>query len=73
MDHKTTIQRVNFVTPAPIVTSSAKAPFAIEVEAPPAPQQQENLKLCIQSFARAITFFYFCFKFNTSKFGGNLR
>ena len=38
MDHKTTIQRVNFVTPVTIVTSPAKAPFAIE--APLVPQQQ---------------------------------
>ena len=37
MDHKTTIQRVNFVTPVFIVTSSATAPFVIE--APPVPQQ----------------------------------
>ena len=38
VDHKTTIQRVNFVTPVFIVTSSATAPFVIE--APPVPQQQ---------------------------------
>ena len=38
MDHKITIQRVNFVTPATTVTSPAKVPFAIE--APPVPQQQ---------------------------------
>ena len=30
MDHKTTIQRVNFVTPVSIATSSAAAPFAIK-------------------------------------------
>ena len=41
MDHKTTIQRVNFVTPVFIATSSATAPFAIE--APPAPQQQGKI------------------------------
>ena len=41
MDHKTTIQRVNFVTPATIVTSSTKIPFAIET--PPVPQQQRKI------------------------------
>ena len=38
MDHKTTTQRVNFVTRIPNVTSTATAPFAIEI--PPATQQQ---------------------------------
>ena len=37
MDHKIMTQRVNFVTPNPIVTSPAKASFAIET--PPVLQQ----------------------------------
>ena len=41
MDHKTTIQRINFVTPAPIVSSSTTAPFVIE--APSVPQQQGKI------------------------------
>ena len=39
MDHKTTTQRVNFVTPAPTVTSPAKTPFVIETP----PQQQGKI------------------------------
>ena len=42
MDHKITIQRVNFVTPITIVTSPAKVPFAIET--PFAPQQQRKIE-----------------------------
>ena len=34
---------------------------------------REKFKPCIQSFAKTITFFYFCFGFNTSEFGGNSR
>ena len=34
---------------------------------------KKKFKLCIQSFARANTTFYFCFNFNTSKFGGNFK
>ena len=41
MDHKTTTQRINFVTPVLIVTSSATAPLVIE--APPVPQQQQKV------------------------------
>ena len=40
MDHKSTTKRVNFVTPAPIVTSPTKTLFAIET--PPVPQQQKK-------------------------------
>ena len=38
MNHKTTTQRVNFVTPAPTVKSPTKT--LLDIEAPPAPQQQ---------------------------------
>ena len=41
MDHKITIQRVNFVTPATTVTSPTKIPFAIET--PFVPQQQGKI------------------------------
>ena len=39
MDHKITTQRVNFITPAPVVASPATAPFVIEAP----PQQQGKI------------------------------
>ena len=43
MDHKTTTQRVNFVTPVPSVTSSATATAPLAIEASPATQQQGKI------------------------------
>ena len=41
---------------------------------PPLLHNNNNkFKPCIQSFAKAITFFYFCFNFNISKFDGNFK
>ena len=70
MDHKITIQRVNFVTPVTTVTSPTNVPFAIET--PLFHNNREKFKLCIQSFAKTIMFF-FLFLFNTSKFDGNFK
>ena len=57
MDHKITTQRINFVTPTPIVTSPAKTPFAIEN--PPVPKQQKKLNFAFNRLQKPSRFFIF--------------
>ena len=47
--------------------------FRLPLKPPLLHNNREKFKPCIQSFAKTITFFYFCFNFNTSKFSGSFR
>ena len=69
MDHKITTQRVNFVTPAPIVS----APRVIEAPLATTQQQGKILNLASSRLQKPSRLSIFIFIFNTSKFGGSLR
>ena len=57
MDHKNTIQRVNFVTTVTIVTSPAKVPFAIEIP-PCSITTGKNLNLVSSRLQKPLRFLF---------------
>ena len=59
MDHKTTTQRVNFVTPVPTVTSPTKISFAIEAFF--VPQQQRKIQVLHLIVCKSYYVFLFLF------------